>query len=185
MRLGSVLLPGCLLPAPFLLAQAAVARATLTISVDAAGEVSAASMAESTGSAAVDAALPGAVLKCKFSPAFEIDASAPARKVVAEQRTLDLAWLPSAPAYSPHRCISPEYPHAARRAEETGRIVVLFRRDVAAGKIVSQLQADSPPLRTLRALTLNAVAACMAHDEVSTAVPADKVFSVMYDWRLQ
>jgi TonB family protein len=184
-RFGAVLLPGCLLPAPSLLAQATSPRATLTVAVDAAGNVSSAVLAESTGSTLLDDAVQAAVLKCHFAPAYEVDQAAQSRKDVPERRTLGVSWPSPAPEYGPHRCVTPDYPHAARRAGEEGRIIAMFRKDSGTGQIESQLRSDSAPLRTLRALTLTTVTACMAHDEARSAVPADRWISVLYEWRLQ
>jgi TonB family protein len=184
-RLGAVLLPGCLLPAPSLLGRVLIPRATLTVAVDAMGDVSSAVLAESTGNAELDAALQAAMLRCHFSPAYEVDQSTHSRKEVSERRTVDVSWLSPAPEYGPHRCVTPDYPHVARRAGEEGRITVVFRKDSETGQVVSQLRPDSAPFRTLRALTLTTIAACMAHDEARSAAPADKWVSVSYEWRLQ
>jgi TonB family protein len=184
-RFSAVLLPGCLLPAPSLLAQATSHRATLTVAVDAVGNVSSAVLAESTGSTLLDHAVQAAMLQCHFAPAYEIDQVAQARKEVPERRTLGVSWPSPAPEYGPHRCVTPDYPHAARRAGEEGRIIAMFRKDSGTGQVESQLRSDSVPLRTLSALTLTTVAACMAHEEARSAAPTDKWISVLYEWRLQ
>lgn len=183
-RFDAVLLPGCLLPAPSLLAQASRPGATMTVSIDAAGSVSSAVLASSTGSAELDASLQAAMRRCRFAPAYEVDRSTHSRMEVPEGRTLGIHW-PSPPAeFGPHRCFTPDYPHTARRAEEQGRIVAMFRKSSATGEVESQLRSDSAPLRTLRALSLAAVSACMAHEEARAMAPADKWVSILYDWRL-
>lgn len=184
-RFNAVLQPGCLLPAPSLLAQAPTPRATLEVAIDATGQVTSADIAESTGSRELDSSLKSAVQRCRFSSAYEIDQVAFSRKELPEVRTMVVSWPVPAPEFGPHRCLTPEYPHAARRAEEQGHVTVLFRKDPMNGQIETRLRPDSPPLRTLKALTLATVSACMEHEEVRSVVPAGVWMSVTYEWRLQ
>lgn len=184
-RFDAALQPGCLLPAPSLLSQASAPGATLAVDIDVTGKVAAAALAGTTGSTALDAALEAAVLKCRFAPAYEVEPVTHARRELPERRSLSVSWQTPIAEYGPHRCLTPDYPHAARRAEEQGRIVAMFRKDAATGQVQTQLRSDSALLRTLRAHTLKAVTACLAHDEARSDMPADQWISILYEWRLQ
>ncbi|MBI5270127.1 MAG: hypothetical protein HY856_10675 [Burkholderiales bacterium] len=185
LRFAPVLEPGCLLPRPELLLQAPSRQATMALDVDETGRVVAASLHASTGLSELDSALKAAVLLCRLAPAYVLEGQPRVRRNVAEKHELTVTWPATGPLVGPQRCFTPDYPHAARRAEETGRVVVLFRKSSASGQAEVQVRPGSVGFRSLRSLSTRTVSDCLAHDEVSATLPVDQWISVAYDWRLE
>jgi TonB family protein len=180
-----VLLPGCLLPPPGLLAQAETPRVLLMLQVDAAGQVTAAEVRAGTGSADLDRALQTALQACRFQPASALDLATLRRSDVASDRMLEVRWAVPPVPYGPHRCLTPDYPRQALRREEAGRVRVLFRKDAATGAIETRLREAAPGAGSLVALSLRAVNDCLQHEAARAQLPPDTWFAVDYDWRLE
>lgn len=183
-RFAAVLQPGCLLPPPGLLAQAAVPWAGVSVRVGESGQVLSARLRASTGSPVLDVAMPDAVMKCRFEPAYVVDPSTHARSMVQDTYNLQASWSVPPHEFGPHRCFTPGYPHAALRAEQEGRVIVMFRKNSATGKIDTLFRQDSAPGRTVRAVSLRAVVECLAHEEAHAGMPMDQWMSVPYLWKL-
>lgn len=183
-RFAAVLEPGCLLPATALLRQSPLSHATLALQVDASGHVTSASVRESAGNGELDAALQAAAMRCRFTPAYVVEGAERKRTEVHDDHLLDVRWPAEGALLGAARCMTPGYPHAARRAEEMGRVVVQFRKSADTGQTEVQLRQTSPAMRTLQPLSLRAVRECLAHDEVAAELPVGQWFSVSYDWRL-
>ncbi len=183
-RFTAVLQPGCLLPAPTLLRKSPTSRATLALRVDATGRVESATVRDSAGNSELDAALRAAAMRCKFTPAYVVEGAARTRTDVLDDQVLNLRWPAEGELVGSARCMTPGYPHAARRSEEMGQVVVRFRKSPETGQPEVQLQKASAAMRTLQPLSMRAVSECLAHDEVAAELPADKWIAVYYDWRL-
>lgn len=183
-RFTAVLQPGCLLPHPTLLRKSPASHATLALHVDATGQVESATVRDSAGNHELDAALQAAAMRCKFTPAYVVEGSA--RTEVPDDHVLNLRWPAEGALVGSARCITPEYPHAARRAEEMGRIVVQFRKSPSTGQPEVQLRPTTTPVarRILQPLSLRAVSECLAHDEVAAELPPDKWYAAEYNWIL-
>lgn len=182
MRFTAVLQPGCLLPHPTLLRKSPASRATLALRVEATGQVESATVRDSAGNNELDAALQAAAMRCKFTPAYVVEGSA--RTEVPDDHVLNLRWPAEGALIGAVRCVTPDYPHSARRVEEMGQVVVRFRKSPETGQPEVQLQKASAAMRTLQPLSMRAVSECLAHDEVAAELPADKWIAVYYDWRL-
>jgi TonB family protein len=180
-----VLLPGCVLPLPELLAQAATPRAVLAVQVDAGGQVTAAKVRAGTGSADLDVALQSALQACRFQPASALDLATLQRIDVASDRMLEVRWTVPPVPYGPHRCLTPDYPRLALRREEAGRVRVQFRKDAATGAIETHLRQAAPGAGSLVALSLRAVSICLQHETARAQLPPDTWFAIDYDWRLE
>jgi TonB family protein len=184
-RFAAVLQPGCLLPPPGLLAQAAVPWVGVFVRVGESGQVLSARLRASTGSPDLDAAMPAAVMKCRFEPAYVVDPSTHARSMVQDTYHLQASWSVPPHEFGPHRCFTPGYPHAALRAEQEGRVIVMFRKNSATGKIDTLFRPDSAPGRMVRDVSLRAVVDCLAHEEVHAGMPMDQWMGVPYLWKLE
>jgi TonB family protein len=182
---AAILQPGCLLPGAEALRRSSATEATLMLRIDEFGVVQSSSFESGTGNASLDAALQASAAKCKFAPAFRVELSPPRRVDVPYLYRLSAKWPASGAVVGLQRCLRPDYPHAARRAEESGRVTVLFRLNSTSGQVEVQLQPDSAPLRILRPLSVQAVGDCLAHKEVVAEVPKDKWFPVAFVWRLE
>ena len=184
-RFEAVLEPGCLLPHPETMRRSAIKVVTAVVQVSATGTVSGASLKSSTGDVELDAALREAVMRCRFTPAYDAGGRPFVRTEVAHTQELRVV-LPSLPGLTgPHRCLQPEYPHAARRADETGRVRVAFRKRSGDNRIEVNVIDGSSPLRVLRPLSASAVTQCLQHESVISELPADKWHVVDYVWRLE
>jgi TonB family protein len=182
---AAILQPGCLLPRPDLLSKSASPRADLVLQVDASGRVASASLQASTGSSELDDALKTSVSQCRFTPAYIVEAPKYARVDVPETYVLNATWSSTGPFLGPHRCFMPDYPHAARRNGEAGRVKVNFRKSSVSGDVEVHANPESASMRILQALSVRAVRECVAHEEVKAALPADTWISMDYQWRLE
>jgi hypothetical protein len=183
-KFAAVLEPGCLLPGPDALASAKKRSASFDVKVDSTGRVTSATVQASTGRDDVDAALGESVLRCRFTPAYTVDIVSRTKAIVPDAQTMSLSWPSSESFIGPHRCLRPDYPHSARRAEETGSVFVAFRV-TENHQLEAQVQERSAKLRTLRPLSIQAVTQCLAHEEVLSSLPVDTWFVVAYDWHLE
>ena len=183
-RFAAVLQPGCLLPAPALLRQSPASRATLVLRVDATGRVETATVRDSAGTGELDAALQAAAMRCRFTPAYVVEGAERKRTEVPDDHVLELRWPAQGALLGAARCMTPGYPHAARRADEMGRVVVQFRKSPDTGQPEVQVRQATAAMRMLQPLSLRAVSECLAHDEVAAELPPGQWFSATYDWRL-
>lgn len=184
-RFAAVLQPGCLLPSPNLLRQSPVQDALMSLQVDESGRVTASSFQTGTGRPDVDAALSAAASGCRFAPAYVVELSPVRRTYVPDEYQLHVRWPEQGPMVGSQRCLTPDYPHAARRAEESGLVTVLYRVSSTSGQIEVKLKDSSAPPKVLSQLSLSAVRDCLAHKDVAAEVPPDTWISAAFNWRLE
>jgi TonB family protein len=184
-KFSAVLEPGCLLPKPELLGKSTKRSAALRLETDENGHVVRADLSESSGDSEVDAALLSASTRCRFSPAYVAGGRPYTRSDVPDTYSLTIQWPETTAMIGPLRCIRPDYPHAARRAEEAGVVVAQFRRSSTNNLIEASLLEGRQLLRLLRPLTLRAVTQCLEHPEVRESIEVDKWIRVAYEWRLE
>ncbi|MFO1340959.1 MAG: energy transducer TonB [Burkholderiaceae bacterium] len=184
MRFTAVLQPGCLLPAPALLRTSPLSRAVLALQVDASGRVASASVRDSAGNGELDAALQAAAMRCRFAPAYVVDGATRARTEVPDDYLLNVHWPAQGALMGAARCMTPDYPHAARRVEEMGEVLVRFRKSPTTGQPEAEVSKSPAGLRILQPLSLRAVSDCLAHEEVAADLPSDRWYVAAYHWRL-
>lgn len=183
-RYAAILQPGCLLPPPALLRRSSSSRAVLALQVDASGRVTAASVRSSAGDGELDSALQDAATRCRFAPAYTVDGATRARTEVPDDYVLNVHWPAQGALMGAARCMTPDYPHAARRVEEMGEVLVRFRKSPTTGQPEAEVSKSPAWLRILQPLSLRAVTDCLAHEEVAADLPSDRWYVAAYHWRL-
>lgn len=157
----------------------------LRLRVDAQGQVTGVEVTSSSGAAEVDSSVKLAAAQCRFTPAVLAGGKPFTRTEVPDDYPLQVTWRPASVMVGPHRCLRPDYPHAARRMDEEGRVTVMFRRLPGSDEVEARLVDGNNHLRTLRPLTLRAVTECLVHREARESLEPGQWTSVVYDWRLE
>lgn len=170
--------PGCLRPSKALFAAAPFAtNIDLRIYVELDGTASKATVASSSGNAALDQAFVAAALKCRYTPARLLDDTAVASNYVMTQ-----SWIAGQSSTGPQRCFLPDYPKLALRAERSGQVRIRFMVPDAAAHAEVRVM---PPTDPAFAEAAHASATgCLAHAEAREGLKPQQWYEVAFNFHV-
>ena len=169
------LLPGCALPSPRLIADAAPVHVQLALAVAPSGSVTGVETRKSSGHSELDAAFVDAARACRFVPV------AGGRKL---EYKLEYRYDGGPMTSGIHACFSPEYPRLAMRREEEGTTTLAFL--VPAGDAAAQVRmVGSSGSRSLDEGALAMASSCLANPGVRAGLVPDRWHRQSVIWVLQ